>query len=1180
MKRMTKALIASLCIIMFILVTFTACAPDTPVDVDTGSETGTEAPNGNTDGGNTDGGNTDGGNTDGGNTDGGNTDGGNTDGGNTDGGNTDGGNTDGGNTDGGNTDGGNTDGGNTDGGNTDGGNTDGGNTDGGNTDGGNEGGGSTADCSNGHTFAADADDRFYNVTCSVCSLSYIASKEYIYLDVLYDGVDWTRGTTETQALDLSRLNIGNITSLKKQGSVNELCDTTVTGLPEGYVRLTNLWDIYSSYGDVTFDVVGSNGTTTVTLTLITKIITTPEEYALMAKTGVKCFDGGTAGYFELGCDIKPATEGGNIDCVTLGAFSGIFDGRGYVIDGLKAVAHDDKRGGFVYETTAVGVIKNVGFTNVDLDVGCKFLGQSLNGGTLENIYISVDSYTATEQTNPLFLQGGEWTINNIFIDYSNTTFGSGANVSALLGDARNDKMVEGIEIYGIGSVDFTTTSNTSNLEGHYIKGSWAELKADATVFAAVSAYATEAPSYWKVDADTGMVYFGVTAIANAVPHTHSLTKVDAKAATCTETGNVEYYKCSCGKYFSDAAGTAEITDKTSVVLAIDAANHTGAAQYVHIEGTETHKQVYDCCNADKAESTEACSGGSATCLAKATCQHCGVEYGTTKAHAAASDAEWEKDGTDHWKVCTTNGCTEKVEKAEHDWDDGVIDPEPTETTAGTKTYTCEVCQKTKTETVNATGHTCTYSVHHQAVDADCANETNGMKEYYECDSKLCDLKFIKTGEDTYQEVDEADLVIAWAHTEEVVQGTPASCVAGMTDGKKCTVCQQVTVAQEEIPAIGHIFATSEDKYYTGMCFGGCTNTLPKMNISSTHINAGASWNGSGWDIDSNATQVVDLRAQLPEGFGQVTSMTVSGKGVDWADFCNSSTTNFADGFVRLAQPTGLANLYGETEFTVKNADGDTATVKLFVVTKVIMNEADYAGISATSTKLSNNGYFELGCDIKPATEGGNIDCVPLPQDFAGTFDGCGYVIDGLKAVSATDGRGGFAYSLTTGGVIKNIGFTNVDLPSGLSCKFLGQSYAGTYQNIYFSADDVSDSNFMLVQSMATAVVIDNVFADYTNATGSASYLLGDARNNGLDSADIYGVGSISGWKYASGQSNTGVLAGHYLANYAAIAADTTAYAAISAWETEAPTLWHVDDTTGKVTFGVTAIDLIKNPPTV
>lgn len=55
-------------------------------------------------------------------------------------------------------------------------------------------------------------------------------------------------------------------------------------------------------------------------------------------------------------------------------------------------------------------------------------------------------------------------------------------------------------------------------------------------------------------------------------HTHSLTKVEAKAETCTEKGNKEYWRCSgCGKYFTDEAGTKETTLEA---LTISAKGHT------------------------------------------------------------------------------------------------------------------------------------------------------------------------------------------------------------------------------------------------------------------------------------------------------------------------------------------------------------------------------------------------------------------------------------------------------------------------------------------------------------------------------------------------------------------------------------------------------------------------------
>ena len=43
-------------------------------------------------------------------------------------------------------------------------------------------------------------------------------------------------------------------------------------------------------------------------------------------------------------------------------------------------------------------------------------------------------------------------------------------------------------------------------------------------------------------------------------HTHSLTKVDEKEATCTENGTEAYYTCSCEKLFADAKGEVEILE--------------------------------------------------------------------------------------------------------------------------------------------------------------------------------------------------------------------------------------------------------------------------------------------------------------------------------------------------------------------------------------------------------------------------------------------------------------------------------------------------------------------------------------------------------------------------------------------------------------------------------------------
>ncbi|MGN0436847.1 MAG: LPXTG cell wall anchor domain-containing protein [Wujia sp.] len=47
---------------------------------------------------------------------------------------------------------------------------------------------------------------------------------------------------------------------------------------------------------------------------------------------------------------------------------------------------------------------------------------------------------------------------------------------------------------------------------------------------------------------------------------HKLTAVPAKAATTTAEGNKAYWTCDCGKWFADADGKTEITDKSSVII--------------------------------------------------------------------------------------------------------------------------------------------------------------------------------------------------------------------------------------------------------------------------------------------------------------------------------------------------------------------------------------------------------------------------------------------------------------------------------------------------------------------------------------------------------------------------------------------------------------------------------------
>ena len=63
---------------------------------------------------------------------------------------------------------------------------------------------------------------------------------------------------------------------------------------------------------------------------------------------------------------------------------------------------------------------------------------------------------------------------------------------------------------------------------------------------------------------------------------------------------------------------------------------------------------------------------------------------------------WTKlNDTQHQRACSR--CSYK-EQANHSWNGGTVTTQPTCTAAGVKTYTCSVCNGTKTETINPLGH--------------------------------------------------------------------------------------------------------------------------------------------------------------------------------------------------------------------------------------------------------------------------------------------------------------------------------------------------------------------------------------------------------------------------------------------------------------------------------------------
>ena len=274
-----------------------------------------------------------------------------------------------------------------------------------------------------------------------------------------------------------------------------------------------------------------------------------------------------------------------------------------------------------------------------------------------------------------------------------------------------------------------------------------------------------------------------------VPHTHNLTLVPAKAPTCTEKGNTAYYTCDgCDKWFEDATGASEITDKTSVILA--ATGHS--ASDWKSDNTDHWKECTVVgCGVIIEDSKAAHTAGEWIIDTPATattsgskhkeCTVCGYTMATETIpatgggeHTHSYGSEWKNDADNHWHECS---CGDKKDTAAHTAGEWIIDTPATATTDGSKHKECTVCGYTMaTETIPATGG----GEHTHSYGSEWKNDADN--HWHECSCG-----------------DKKDTA---AHTAgEWIIDTPATATTDGSKHKECTVCGY-TMTIETIPATG------------------------------------------------------------------------------------------------------------------------------------------------------------------------------------------------------------------------------------------------------------------------------------------------------------------------------------------------------------------------------------------